>query len=725
MKSSFFNFSIQDFDHIKSLQQLRERLLNRLLLSAFIIGTALLAVAMIPAFQRGMVGIIAIYTMIYLWLIVVTFMRRLPSDRWAGGWLTTRIASWLGFFFVLGLVNLYLSGFNADAGLFFLTFVAMSALLFDLRRGLLAFGVSLALILLFGYLTVSGRFELQMESPQPSNPLLWIIGGAVFLVTSIPLIIAFTALVRGLVVNLDRVTTEAEKLGDANLALQEIRDELEVKVREREESYRILLENSMQGIIVFQDDHVAYVNPAVTNMFGYTLDLMKSLTPEQINDMFHPADQPMMLRRLQDRREGRPVPERYELRAPHKNGEMRFMEASTIPILYGGRPALQTTVIDLTERKKVEQALRESEEKYKTLVENVNIGIFQSTLEGAFLHANSAVLNMAGYDCLDEFQNIPAQRLYADPSQRERVVQELRERGTVKNVEMRSLKKDNSVYWISLNAVLLRDKDGTPISILGSVADVTERKRMEQSLAQARDELEQRVVERTWKLLETQEQLRNLTKEVILAQEEERRHVSRELHDEAGQALVSMKYGLESILAELPADSPPVQRRLAQALQQLDQTMEKIRHLAHSLRPPLFDIADLDLTIEDHCREFAESTDLQIEYSGVPVPDLSEEAGLSFFRFLQEALTNIVKHAKATRVEVKLRQNSGRLSLSVADNGVGAPDNRSDGRGHIGMRERFMMLNGEIQIQSNVQSGFVITASIPYSAKHNQAVTRS
>ena len=370
--------------------------------------------------------------------------------------------------------------------------------------------------------------------------------------------------------------------------------------------------------------------------------------------------------------------------------------------------------IDVTAQKQAEVARIESEEKYKSLVENVNIGIFQSTLDGKFIHANSAVAAMAGYASQEEFLRRPAQTLYADLKDREFAVRQLRQDGFVKNFEARSRRQDGSLYWISMNAVLLPDKDGNLASILGSVTDITDRKRMQQSLADAKDELEGRVAERTRELTESREQLRNLTTEVVHAQEEERRKVSRELHDEAGQALVSMKYGLESILSELPKANAPIRSRLALAIQQLDQTMEQIRHLAHSLRPPLFDIADLDLTLKDYCREFGEATGLLIEYRGVPVPGLPEQAGLSFFRFLQEALTNVAKHANASRAQVELEKEAGNLSLTVGDNGAGKTGSLGEGQGHRGMRERFRMLDGQVQVRSRGRAGFVITASIPW-----------
>lgn len=722
MKSSFFKFSMQDFDHVKNLQQMRERLLNILLISAFIFGTVLVAVAMIPAFQRGMYEFPVIYALIYLWLIVVTFVPRLPFSMRTGAWFNVRTASWLSFFFVLGVINLYLSGFNADAGLFFLTFVAMSALLIDFRRGLLAFGLSIAFIVFFGYLTVTGRFQLQMETPQPADPLLWIIGGAVFLVTSMSLIIALTLLVRGLVVNLAKATTEAEKLEEVNRTL-----------RASEERYRSLVEISPDLIVLIGlDGNVILTNSPGLELFGYH---RSEVLGSDFTEFILPEDRPLAAESLQQTLRVGTV-KNVVLRALRKDGSVFFAEFSTSLIRDGmGQPqAVMSIGRDISARKQAELALQEARDELENKVRDRTAELVSASEHLSENEATSRVIlnaTTASLALLDSAgtvlaaNNITGERLgrslddilgksiyqfFPDEvaKSRKNHLEKVFQTGEAVHFE-----DSRQGLWFENHIFPILNPDGQVARVVVSARDITERKRMEQSLKDAKSRLEERVEERTRELLETQGQLRNLTKEVVLAQEEERRHVSRELHDEAGQALVSMKYGLEAILADLPDASPPVQRRLASALQQLDQTMERIRHLAHSLRPPLFDVADLDLTLKDYCREFAESTGLQIEYSGASALDLSEEAGLSFFRFLQEALTNVARHANATRVDVKLSQHDGRLSLSVADNGVGASDTRTDGRGHVGMRERFLMLGGEVLIQSRGRSGFVITANIP------------
>ena len=139
----------------------------------------------------------------------------------------------------------------------------------------------------------------------------------------------------------------------------------------------------------------------------------------------------------------------------------------------------------LEEQRQAEASLLASEEKYRTLVENLNIGIFQSLLDGTFLHANSAVIHLAGYESWDEFKHVPASQLYVDESDREQLITGLKAQGGVWNVEMRSVKKDGTTYWIAMSAVLLKDHEGKPASILGSVVDITERKRAEEALRES------------------------------------------------------------------------------------------------------------------------------------------------------------------------------------------------------------------------------------------------
>lgn len=220
----------------------------------------------------------------------------------------------------------------------------------------------------------------------------------------------------------------------------------------------------------------------------------------------------------------------------------------------------------------------------------------------------------------------------------------------------------------------------------------------------------------------SREQLRLLTKRVVSAQEEERQRVSRELHDEAGQALTALKMSLDLIWAELPPALTMVSQSLEEAIELTDETMERIRLLAHDLRPPALDTLGLNAALEGLCHEFSARTRLPTTYEGVDPLLLPDAVAISLYRFVQEALTNVVKHANANQVQVVLRLDAGRLCLLVADDGQGfqmeeQAQSASGGIGLLGMSERLALLGGELHVESAPGKGTRLIAYAPLPAE--------
>ena len=215
-------------------------------------------------------------------------------------------------------------------------------------------------------------------------------------------------------------------------------------------------------------------------------------------------------------------------------------------------------------------------------------------------------------------------------------------------------------------------------------------------------------------------QLRSLTQQVIEAQEKERQYVSRELHDEAGQALTALKISLQIVQSELTDDTTAVMERIKGAVALTDATMENIRMLARGLRPLELDALGLPGALEGYCREFAELTGMTIQYSGYDAPELSEATNICLYRYLQEALTNVAKHARANKVHVELSNHSGEVELTVFDDGLGfsrkahaSESNHSRGIGLLGMQERFEALGGRIDVESKAGKGTRLAAYVP------------
>ena len=213
--------------------------------------------------------------------------------------------------------------------------------------------------------------------------------------------------------------------------------------------------------------------------------------------------------------------------------------------------------------------------------------------------------------------------------------------------------------------------------------------------------------------------LRRLSHRLIDVQESERSRLSRDLHDDSGQALTALKISLELTRNELEEDIRHAKERLNDALTLTDETMEKLRTIAHGLRPPTLDTIGLNAALEGQCRSFAKRTRILLVYNGMEdIPDISSSVSICLYRILQEGLTNSAKHGKATRIEVNLEWKGQVIELSIVDNGKGfdphfkMEDQNEVGIGLIDMRERLESLDGQLIVTSKPGTGTRLIASI-------------
>lgn len=216
-----------------------------------------------------------------------------------------------------------------------------------------------------------------------------------------------------------------------------------------------------------------------------------------------------------------------------------------------------------------------------------------------------------------------------------------------------------------------------------------------------------------------EEAIQEMARRIVLAQEEERQRISRELHDEAGQALTALKIGLEIIQGEVPAVEEGLRQNLTEAIALTDTTRDRIRQLARGLRPPALDTVGLNLTLEDFCHNFGRLTQLAISYEGTPHLRLQDASNICLYRVLQEALTNVAKHAQPSQVHVRLWADETAVHLSIADDGVGFAGQtavarlHNTGLGILGMHERVELLGGHLEIASVPDEGTRLVAHLP------------
>lgn len=215
-------------------------------------------------------------------------------------------------------------------------------------------------------------------------------------------------------------------------------------------------------------------------------------------------------------------------------------------------------------------------------------------------------------------------------------------------------------------------------------------------------------------------QLRHLAASLQKVRDEERTRVARELHDELGQALTAIKMDIGWAADRVPPGDKTFVDRFQSTLALVDTTIRNIRKVATELRPSILDLG-LNAAIEWQLEEFHSRTG--VEYSlDLPNPEVEADPQLStaIFRIFQEALTNVSRHSRATCIDVQLHRSSGDLILEVQDNGKGISEQPSSGRGGslgiLGMRERALVLGGEVTVQSPASGGTVVRARIPLAA---------
>jgi len=473
----------------------------------------------------------------------------------------------------------------------------------------------------------------------------------------------------------------------------------------REEALRLsqfAIDQSTVGILwVNWDSHVRYANHAAERMLGYGEG---ALLERPLSDFEPNLNMDRWLELWRGARAGEGGVGQFETHCQRADLSVLPVELSLSFLRFRDAEYLVVYIADVTERHRALAALRESEARLKGIAGNVPGLVFrlerdpaEGDLEFPYISEGSEAL--VGYAPAEIQHPQMGLRNLVHPEDRSDYhrVQDL---ALASNQDWswqgRILTRQGEQRWADIKASTRRLADGRVVWD-GIVWDITQGKRAELALARS------------------QEQLRELSAHLESVREEEKARIAREVHDELGQMLTVLK--LEVSMCELAFAEldPGLNERLSSMKRLIAQLFQLVRDVATALRPPILD-AGIASAIEWQARRFEARTQIPCL---VQVPDnlpaLSDAKATGLFRILQEALTNVMRHAQAHSVEIELVREAGQLRMTVSDDGTGfcRDQTRPTSFGLVGVRERVLMLGGSMTLDSEPGEGTSLSVAIP------------
>lgn len=465
----------------------------------------------------------------------------------------------------------------------------------------------------------------------------------------------------------------------------------------------------------------------------------------ETGEPFHSADERFMIRRYPD---GPPEPV--------------YFSWWLLPVEVPGETekGLLNTAHDVTERKKAESALRESEERLKLAQEASHVGIYDRDLAADRSVWNDELYRIYGLEP-EHYENPSAVWFYnlIHPDDRAMIQQKLNQMISQKKEEVkedyRILRPDGEVRWVSERGVITYNREGKPVRMIGTTVDITDRKESEELLRRSHEELEQRVRQRTEELGEMvdqltrearqraqaeerlshsydelqhrAEQLSRLASELTLAEQRERHRLAQVLHDHLQQLLVAAKMELGALLRG--TENGDHEAAIDDAMKLLDEAIQESRSLSMELSPPVLHKKGLAAGLDWLSRWMQETYGLRVELETEPGADTQrEDIRTLLFQSLRELLFNTVKHAGVDSAKVALRREGEDLQIILLDRGRGfdvetvwkKTAHAMGGFGLFSIRERMSLLGGRLEIESRPGEGSMFRLTVPIAEEQTE-----
>jgi PAS domain S-box-containing protein len=476
----------------------------------------------------------------------------------------------------------------------------------------------------------------------------------------------------------------------------------DIRLQESEAKFATAFHESPIPMVIssFAEAKLIEVNRAFERLSGYSATEVIGKTAIEIGLWSDPADRERWVNEFKEHGTVRAREQRFVTRA----GKVFICNTTASVVMIGGQRCLLTAVEDVTEQQRMERALRESEERYRSFVENFSGIAYQGKdFVPYFFHGD--VEGITGYTEDEFLAGRPKWNEIVYPDDRE-VFETTDERklhepgGHAYTREYRIVRKDGGIVWIQENIQSVCGESGAYQFVQGTIQDITERKQAERDL------------------LASREALRALASELSAAEERERRRIASDLHDRLGQALAVLRMKFGALTAT--TDKKESAQLIDEIRDLLEKAVDDTSTLTFDLSPPILYELGVEAAIEWAGEQLCGEHHLVFQFSddGRYKP-LDEDAGPLLYRSARELMMNAVKHANASKLKVEIRRNGGLVTVLVVDDGVGftPPENAeeagSSGFGLYSIEERIQYLGGMFHIESMPDGGTRAMVSAP------------
>lgn len=482
------------------------------------------------------------------------------------------------------------------------------------------------------------------------------------------------------------ITSYTKLLADLNLSLEEKVKERTRELRESHDRFALVMD-SLDSIVYVTDinsDEILFTNKYMQNIFGDTTGktCWKVFQKNQSGPCDFCTNDKLLTK------EGKPTGVYAWEFQNTTNGRWYDIHDQAIRWIDGRLVRLEIA-IDISEKKKAEEAVRESERLLQSILDNSTAVVYMKDLHGKYLFINRQFATLfhttkqkiVGRTDNDIFPREIAEAFVANDKKVEKIKNQIEFEETVP--------QDDGLHtYISIKFPLF-DSDGNIYGICGLSTDITERKRAEDAS-------------------------KEYSKKLVASQEAERKRIAMELHDGLGQDLITIRDGIKRFASSLPERDKGVEK-LERLSNLAIQSLEEVREISNNLRPHILDQLGLELALEAVIDKIAQSYGIKISFSLEELKGVfPKEQEIHAYRIVQEGLTNIAKHSKATKARVNIKNIGEELVIEISDNGKGfeipsGPASVETGFGLDGMNERAKMLGGVFSIDSMPGKGTTLT----------------